>query len=44
MDHVGLIAISKFVGDGRPIPRRNRLLVDRGLEPENARVNLWANT
>jgi hypothetical protein len=44
MDHVGLIAISKLVGDGRPIPGRNRLLVDRSLEPEDACESLWANT
>ena len=44
MDHVGLIAISKFVRDTRPIQRGNRLLVDRSLEPEDACVDLWPDT
>ena len=44
MDHVGLIAISKLVRDGRPSPGRDRSPVDRSLEPEDARVDLWTDT
>src|SRR6516225_8573645 len=44
MDHVGLIAISKFVGDGRPTHGRDRFPVDRGLEPEDACVGLRTDT